>query len=330
MKIIAKSLSATALALTISLLLAGCGKQDAAPATEDKSTHADEEAEGSHEEEGGEHEEAAESTVIDKAEADANGIAVALAGPGTIAQELEVQGLLAAIDGSVAQVTARYPGRIQALRANVGDQVKAGQSLAAIESNLSLSTYSVATPLSGVVLSRQAQVGGGAAEGQPLFEIANLSKVWADLNLFGDQIRQVPAGAPVTLTRLYDGSAAQATIERVLPGTFAASQSAIARITLDNADGQWRPGMAVTARITTARRDAALVLPLAALQTMDGRDAVFVRSGNTYTARAVKTGARDATHVEVLEGVKAGEEVVVAQSYLVKADIEKSGASHEH
>ncbi|PZP57750.1 MAG: efflux RND transporter periplasmic adaptor subunit, partial [Pseudoxanthomonas spadix] len=272
MKIIAKSLSATALALTISLLLAGCGKQDAAPATEDKSTHADEEAEGSHEEEGGEHEEAAESTVIDKAEADANGIAVALAGPGTIAQELEVQGLLAAIDGSVAQVTARYPGRIQALRANVGDQVKAGQSLAAIESNLSLSTYSVATPLSGVVLSRQAQVGGGAAEGQPLFEIANLSKVWADLNLFGDQIRQVPAGAPVTLTRLYDGSAAQATIERVLPGTFAASQSAIARITLDNADGQWRPGMAVTARITTARRDAALVLPLAALQTMDGRD----------------------------------------------------------
>lgn len=321
MKILAKSLSATTLALTISLLLASCGKQDPAPAVEEKAASA----------EGGEHEEeAAESTVIDKAEADANGIKTASATAGTIAQELEVQGLLGAIDGSVAQVTARYPGRIQSLRANVGDRVKAGQSLAAIESNLSLSTYSVSAPLSGVVLSRQAQVGGGAAEGQPLFEIADLSKVWADLSLFGEQIRQVPAGAPVTLTHLYDGSAAQATIERVLPGTFAASQSAIARITLDNADGQWRPGMAVTARITTARRDAALVLPLAALQTMDGRDAVFVRSGNTYTARAVKTGARDATHVEVLEGVKAGEEVVVAQSYLVKADIEKSGASHEH
>ena len=88
--------------------------------------------------------------------------------------------------------------------------------------------------------------------------------------------------------------------------------------------------VAVTARITIDRRDAALVLPLAALQTMDGHEAVFVRNGDTYTARAVKTGARDATHVEVLEGVKAGEEVVVAQSYLVKADIEKSGASHEH
>lgn len=320
MKILAKSLSATTLVLTISLLLAGCGKQETAPAAEEKAASA---------EDGG-HEEATESTVIDKAEADANGIKTATAAAGTIAQELEVQGLLSAIDGSVAQVTARYPGRIQSLRANVGDQVRAGQPLAAIDSNLSLSTYAVSAPISGVVLSRQAQLGGGAAEGQSLFEIANLSKVWADLSLFGEQIRQVSSGAPVTLIRLYDGATAQTTIERVLPGTFAASQSAIARATLDNADGQWRPGMAVTARITTDRRDAALVLPLAALQTMDGHEAVFVRTGDTYTARAVKTGARDATHVEILEGVKAGEDVVVAQSYLVKADIEKSGASHEH
>lgn len=329
MKISAKSLLVAVLALTISPLLAGCGKSGTAPAAEGKGAPADEQAEGSREAGGG-HEEAAESTVIDKAEAEANGIAAAPAGPGTIAQELQVQGLLTTIDGRVAQVTARYPGRIRALRASVGDRVKAGQPLAAIDSNLSLSTYWVAAPLSGVVLSRQAQVGGGAAEGQPLFEIADLSRVWADLNLFGEQIRQVPAGASVTLTRLYDGNTVETTVERVLPGAFAASQSAIARAILDNADGQWRPGMAVTARITTARRDAALVLPLAALQTMDGRDAVFVRSGDTYTARAVKTGARDATRVEILEGMKAGEDVVVAQSYLVKADIEKSGASHEH
>jgi len=329
MKMPVKRLPAIALAMLIALLLAGCGRQAPTPAAQENAAHAAGKPEDERAEEGG-HDEAAGSTVIGRAEAEASGIRTAPAAAGTLAQELEVQGLLAAIDGSVAQVTARYPGRIQSLRANVGDRVRAGQSLAAIESNLSLSTYALAAPLSGVVLSRQAQVGGGAAEGQPLFEIADFSRVWADLSLYGEQIRRVPAGAALTITRLYDGSSVETTVQRVLPATFVASQSAVARATVDNADGQWRPGMAVTARITIDRRDAALVLPLAALQTMGGDDAVFVRGGDTYTARAVKTGARDATHVEILDGVTAGEEVVVEQSYLVKADIEKSGASHEH
>jgi len=63
---------------------------------------------------------------------------------------------------------------------------------------------------------------------------------------------------------------------------------------------------------------------------MDGKDVVFVRSGDTYTARPVRLGARDAGKVEVLEGLTPGEQVVVEQSYVVKADIGKAGASHEH
>lgn len=273
---------------------------------------------------------AAEATTIRRAEADANGIVVAAAGPGTIAQALEAQGLLAVPEGRQAQATARYPGRILALRANVGDTVRAGQPLASIDSNLSLSAYTVTAPIAGVVLSRLAQVGGGAAEGQPLFDIAEVSTVRADLHLFGAQLRQVQAGNPVVLTRLYDGASMETTVAAVLPGTLAASQSAIARAMVDNRDGQWRPGMAVTARITTDRRQAALVVPLAALQTLDGAEAVFVRRGDTYTARTLRLGARDARVAQVLEGLAPGEEVVVEQSYLVKADIEKSGASHAH
>jgi cobalt-zinc-cadmium efflux system membrane fusion protein len=57
---------------------------------------------------------------------------------------------------------------------------------------------------------------------------------------------------------------------------------------------------------------------------------VFVRVGDTYEIRPVELGKRDAQQVEVLSGLKAGDQVVVEQSYLVKADIEKSGASHDH
>ena len=262
--------------------------------------------------------------------AQAAGIQVAPAGPGEIADEHEVQGLLTPIDGRIAQVTARFPGPVRSVRAGVGDQVRAGQALATVESNLSLTTYTVTAPIGGVVLARQAQVGGVAGEGTPLFEIGDLSTLWVDLHIFGNDTQHITAGVPVTVSRMTDGVSQATTLERVLPGTATASQSTVARATLRNDDGQWRPGAAVKARIVVATTPAAQVVPLSALQTMDGKDVVFVRQGDTYAARAVTLGARDAGRVEVLSGLTVGEDVVVEQSYVVKADIGKAGASHEH
>lgn len=109
-----------------------------------------------------------------------------------------------------------------------------------------------------------------------------------------------------------------------------ASQSTVARATIANGDGLWRPGSAVKARITVEQQQAALVVPLSALQTFRDGDAVFIRIGDTYEVRPVELGRRDGLQVEVRSGIAAGDEVVVEQSYLVKADIEKSGASHDH
>ena len=262
--------------------------------------------------------------------ADESGIRVAPVVAGVIADEHEMQGLLTPVEGRVAQVMARFPGPIRALRANVGDQVRAGQALATIESNLSLSNYTVPSPISGVVLQRNASVGGVAGEGTALYEVADLSTLWVDLHVFGADAQHIQAGVPVTVTRMSDGVSVDTTLERVLPGTATASQSTVARATLKNADGLWRPGSAVKARITVEQQPAAMVVPLASLQTFRDWDVVFVRVGDTYEVRPVELGKRDAQQVEVLSGLKAGDQVVVEQSYLVKADIEKSGASHDH
>jgi len=260
-----------------------------------------------------------------------SGIRVAPAVSGTIADEDEVQGLLTPVDGRIAQAVARFPGPVRYLRANVGDRVRAGQPLASIESNLSLTNYSVSAPISGVITARNAQVGGAMGEGAPLFEIADLSTLWVDLHIFGRDTQHITAGVPVTVTRMTDGVSETTTLERVLPGTATASQSAVARAVLHNRDGLWRPGAAVKARIAVANTPAALVVPLAALQMMEGREVVFIRTGeDTYTAHAVDLGARDASHAEVLSGISAGDAVVVAQSYVVKADISKGSAEHEH
>lgn len=328
-------LSSTAL-LLLALSLSACGGKPGAGATPSAEEAGHDEAghdDAGHEEAGHAHEEgeeAAQSTTIKAAMAQQAGIVSAPAQAGTIADEHEVQGLLTPVDGRVAQVTARFPGPIRALRANVGDRVRAGQALASIDSNLSLTTYSISAPISGVVLSRQAQVGAVAGEGTPLFEIGDLSELWVDLHIFGADTQHITAGVPVTVTRMTDGVSQPTTLERVLPGTATASQSTIARANVRNADGLWRPGAAVKARIVVAMQPAEVVVPLSALQTMEGHDVVFVREGETYTAREVTLGARDASKVEITNGLRAGEQVVVEQSYVVKADIGKAGAAHEH
>ncbi|GMV31591.1 MAG: hypothetical protein AMXMBFR59_37160 [Rhodanobacteraceae bacterium] len=269
-------------------------------------------------------------TEIAAAVAQEAGIRIAPAGPGAIADEHEVQGLLTPIEGRAANVTARFPGPVRQLTANVGDTVRAGQTLASVESNLSLTVYAVTSPIAGVVLARHAAVGSIASESVPLFEVADLSSLWVDLHVFGSDAQHIRAGVPVEVTRLSDGAKAQTTLERVLPGTATASQSTVARATIVNADGLWRPGSAVKARITVDQHAAALAVPLTALQTFRDWDVVFIRVGDTYEVRPVALGKRDAQRVEVLSGVAPGDQIVVEQSYLVKADIEKSGASHDH
>lgn len=309
-------------ALTLAVLLSACG--GAKPSNE--TDH--EEGEAHAAEEG--HEEAPDRTTIAAKVAQDAGIRVAPAAAGIIADEHEVQGLLTPVEGRVAKVMARFPGPIRSLRANVGDRVRAGQPLATIESNLSLTTYTVPAPISGVVLARNASIGTVASESAALYEIADLSELWVDLHIFGADAQHITAGVPVRVTRLSDGLTAETTLERVLPGTATASQSTVARATIRNLDGLWRPGSAVKARVTVDQAPATLVVPVTALQTAEDQDVVYVQQGDTYRVRPVKLGRRDAERVEVLDGLKAGERVVVAQSFLVKADIEKSTVEEDH
>jgi membrane fusion protein, heavy metal efflux system len=270
-----------------------------------------------------------DQTTIAQATAEEVGIRTAPAMAGVIRDAHEVQGLLTPVEGRHARIRARFPGPVHAVRIGVGDVVKAGQTLAVIESNLSLSTYEITAPFGGTILDVAAGNGDLAGE-EPLFELADLSSLWVDLHLFGADAEHITPGLPVQVTRLSDGVRAETKLDRILPGTATASQSTVARATIPNTDGQWRPGAAVRARVTVAERAVAVLVPASALQRFENATVVFSRLGETYTARRVRIGERDAQNAEVLEGLNAGEEIVVEQSYLIKADLEKASAGHEH
>jgi len=102
------------------------------------------------------------------------------------------------------------------------------------------------------------------------------------------------------------------------------------RVVIDNEDSRWTPGQFLNAEVTLNEQPAAITVPVAALQSMRGIAVVFLVDGDRYQAQPVTTGRRDSERVEILSGLTVGARIVTHNSFLIKADIEKSGAAHEH
>lgn len=256
------------------------------------------------------------------------GVEVATAGPGVLRETIELYGSINANAERVRNITARYPGVIRTLSKNLGERVKAGETLATIESNESLQTYPVTAPISGIVTQRHVNV-GETTDATPLFVISDFSSVWAELSVFPRDRARLATGQSVSIKATDGKTAATGRIGFIAP-IGQDNQGLLARVTLDNQDSRWTPGEFVTGAVTVAETRVPIAIPLSALQTFRDWNVVFFNDGETYQAMPLELGRRDSTTVEVLSGLPAGQRYVSGNSYLIKADIEKSGASHDH
>lgn len=261
--------------------------------------------------------------------AEAAGVRTERAGPATIHDRVRLMGRVALNANRFAEVRARFEGPVREVRVALGDSVKAGQTLAVIENRESLRTFPVQAPFAGVVLARHTNV-GDVAGSDPLFEIADLSTLWVEFDAFGADSVRLMGGQPVRVQATAGDLTADTTLERLLPLASSASQTTVARALLPNPDGRWRPGMAVEGEITVAAREVPLAVKRIGLQRFRDFTVVFARVGETYEVRMLELGEQDDAFVEVLGGLKPDTEYVTEQSFLIKADIEKSGASHDH
>lgn len=261
--------------------------------------------------------------------AQATGIKTAHVESAEIRESLKLQGKVKYDQGHLRQIRARFPGIIQSAPKAVGDQVDKGEVLARVESNDSLQIYAVRAPMSGVIVEQHAG-SGEVIDNQPVYTLANLSRVWIDLAVFPRDWSRIEKGQSVQIESLSNDLKTVAEIDYLLPTSDAHNQSGTARIYLNNEEGRWRPGMAVTADVTLNQAQVPLAVKNSALQTFRDFDVVYARHGYTYEVRMLELGRKDAEHTEVLGGIEKGAEYVVENSYLIKADIEKSGASHAH
>lgn len=269
-------------------------------------------------------------TQISAKAAETAGIKVENAGPASIQDVIEVSGVISLNEDRSAKVGGRFPGIIKSVTKTVGQSVRAGEVLATIDRNITLQDYTVVSPIEGVVVARAANIGSTTAADTVLFEIDDLSTVWAELHLFGRDRERVKVGQSVVVESHDKMTRAEGKVSYVTPVAEAASQAVVIRVILDNKGSKWFPGSFVRGLLTVSERKVPVAVKNSGLQRFRDFTVVFAQVDDTYEVRMLDLGASDGTRTEVLGGIEPGQAYVAENSFLIKADIEKSGASHDH
>jgi cobalt-zinc-cadmium efflux system membrane fusion protein len=270
-------------------------------------------------------------TTIARSAADAAGVRVERAGPATIEITLDLTGRVEVLPEGRAEIRAWYSGRVVAMTKNIGDYVRKGETIARVESADSLQVYGIPAPFDGIVVERNAAVGTVATSSgdTPLYVVIDPRKLHAHLSLFPQDAEKVRVGQKVVVRSATGALTAQSEIETIVsPETLMPTRVAHANLPADPA--KWWPGMGVQATVTIAEHQAPLAVRTAALQRFRDFTVVYARVGNTYEVRMLELGRQSPDWTEVLGGLAPGTEYVTENAFLIRADVEKSGATHDH
>jgi len=274
----------------------------------------------------GEREEENEEAIsrIDDQLSEEVGIVTAIASPGKLNQSITVYGKLKQNPEQTYQVRARFPGIIKSVNYSIGDRVNKGDLLAVIESDDSLNAYQLLSPVSGLIVRRQGNVGESTQERQ-LFNISNFDTLWVEFQIYPTQQSKVHTGQAALV--IIGDQSVNASVTHLIP--VIDKPYLVARIKIDNKDINLSPGLLAKGKIYTREFDIELAVEKQAVQELGGRLGVFVKEGEEYEFTPLILGQSDDQYVEVIDGLDNDAEYVTKNSYLIKADILKSEAEDD-
>jgi membrane fusion protein, heavy metal efflux system len=198
------------------------------------------------------------------------------------------------------------------------------------ESKGSLPRYEVRAPMDGTVLERNVTVGEAVDANESIFVVADFSSVWVEATVYARDLAVVQEGQQATVMSADLGREATGQIDYIGPMVGRETRAATARLILPNPGGQWRPGLFVSVRLVREATTVPLAVTADAIQTFRDWQVVFVRYGNWFEGRPLELGRSDGEWVEVLKGLAPGEQYASTNSFAVKAEIGKLGATHDH
>ncbi len=257
------------------------------------------------------------------------GIGLVQVQSGVLQERLAVYGTVTANPEQVQRVSARFDGVIRKIDKRIGDTVRRGDTLLAIEANESMQEYAIVSTMNGVVTHRAANR-GEQTNGRTLLVIEDLSTVWVELSLFPKDLPQVSPGQKVRINSISHDRSSAGVVTYIAPAGNLGNQTVIARVPLPNPEGRWTPGQFVVGEIVLSETHVPLLVSTDALQIIEQRPVIFVQNDDRFEPRQVELGRSDGRSTEVLSGLRSGETYVATNSFVLKSELGKEGAEHGH
>jgi cobalt-zinc-cadmium efflux system membrane fusion protein len=182
----------------------------------------------------------------------------------------------------------------------------------------------VTSPINGRITSIGANLGAFVQPETELFRISDPAKIQVEAAVTATDARRIQPGDPAVV-ETSGGESRTAVVRSVTPGVSEETRSATVVLTLTGGLGDLQPGQLVKARITSrTATSSGIVVPEEAVQVIEGRDAVFVRTAKGFRVQPVTVGQRTAGRLVIAQGLKGGEVLAVKNAFLLKSELGKS------
>jgi len=195
--------------------------------------------------------------------------------------------------------------------------------------NIRLPIY---TPISGIVIEKMVQQGQYVNVGEVLFNIADLSHVWVEVEVYENEFPNIHLGQHVEIrSQSFPGKPFSGKISYIYPFLDPKTRTVKARVEMPNPGMKLKPDMFVNA-IIKIPLGSAIVLPVTAVMDSGKRQVVWVESSpGMFEPRDVQVGQRTDDKIQIMSGIKTGDKVAVSGSYLIDSESQlKGGGGHEN
>ncbi|KAA8706366.1 efflux RND transporter periplasmic adaptor subunit [Pseudomonas proteolytica] len=190
--------------------------------------------------------------------------------------------------------------------------------------------YELRAPFAGVVVEKHLGVGEVVSETSAAFTLSDLSQVWVTFGVFPKDLNKVQVGRPVKVSSAEMGTDVMGTVAYVGNLLGEQTRTATVRVSVANPDDSWRPGLFVAVQVATDSYSAPVTVPVEAIQTVEDKPSLFVRTAEGFVTRHVELGVSENGFVEVRQGLEAGVEVATVGSFVLKSELGKASAEHAH
>jgi cobalt-zinc-cadmium efflux system membrane fusion protein len=269
-------------------------------------------------------------TILSDDALQSSGISIEKVKGATIATYVTLTGRIVPHKLRVSALTARFSGVVKEIKKLPGSRVEKGDVIATIEANESLKVYDLIAPRSGEILDLAASVGELVTGNDTLVTVGDLSSVWIELSIPKSDFTKLKVGQKVLVTADGQKEPIEGKLTYLSSVADGDTQTRLARAEVPNRDHLLVPELFVNTNVVISERQVPVAIKAEALQKFRDWDVVFKRKGQVFEIAILELGEQDGDLIEVRAGLEPGTEYVTTNSFVVKADVMKSGATHDH